>query len=144
MVTALAVKVPDDVRVCPDGTDIPAFAVINPEAVIVLVEIAVPEANAFAVSAVPAVVGFQLLLIFILDDISSNSVLRKEPIRFPDVGVNVDNKFPPILNELPVDILTSPLTSNLYVECDVVPIPIFPLGNIVITLVSIEEVDDLI
>ena len=38
---------------------IPAFAVINPDDVMVFVDIEVPVVNAFAVSAVPAVVGFQ-------------------------------------------------------------------------------------
>jgi hypothetical protein len=133
----LAVKVPELVSVCPEGIVSPAFAVINPEAVIVPVEIALPEANAFAVSAVPAVVGFQALLICINDDTFSNWVELNEPMRFADEGVNVDNTFPPTRNELPEAILISPPTFNLYVDVSVVPIPTFPALVILILSVAI-------
>ena len=137
VVTTFAFRVPDDISVCPEGIVSPAFPVINPDDVIVPVEIALPEANAFAVSAVPAVVGFQTLLICIADDTFSNWVELNEPIRFADVGVKVDNTFPPTRNEFPDDILISPATFNLYVAVSVVPIPTFPEDVILILSVAI-------
>jgi hypothetical protein len=122
-----AVIVPSLINDCP-GPDIvsPTFAVINPDDVIVLVEIEVPTINPFGVSAVPDVVGFQLVLIEIREDTFSNCAVLKTPIRLVDDDVNVDNTLPLILNSLPDDILISPFTSNLYVACDAVPIPTLP------------------
>ena len=67
-----AVINPSVISVCPAETVNPAFAVINPDDVIVFVDIEVPVVNAFAVSVVSAVVGFQFVLIEIREDASSN------------------------------------------------------------------------
>ncbi len=69
------VKVPSLINVCPDPDIVNhAFAVVNPDTIIVFVEIEVPEVRSFAVSTVPDVVGFHVVLIEIREDTSSNCV----------------------------------------------------------------------
>ena len=68
-----AVIVPSLINACPTPDIVnPKLPVISPDAVILLTEIEGVPLNPFAVSAVVAVVGFQLVLIEIREEASSN------------------------------------------------------------------------